>query len=66
MCEALMLDLAALLGPKAADDVVVVDITDKEELEQRYGSKIPVLTADDEFVCCYHLDRDRVMACLSD
>ena len=58
----MMMDLAAALGARAADDVIVVDITDNEELERRYGSKIPVLTADDDFVCCYRLDRDRVAA----
>jgi Glutaredoxin-like domain (DUF836) len=57
-----MMELAAVLGPQAANEVVVIDITDDDELERRYGAKIPVLTADDSFVCSYHLDHDRVAA----
>jgi hypothetical protein len=59
-----MMELAAVLGPQAASDVIVVDITDDAELERRYGTKIPVLTADDAFVCSYHLDHERVAAYL--
>jgi Glutaredoxin-like domain (DUF836) len=64
LCETLMMELAAVLGPHAAGEVIVVDITDDAELERRYGSKIPVLTADDAFVCSYHLDRERLAAYL--
>lgn len=61
-----MAELAAILGPNAAAEVVVVDITDDEDLERRYATKIPVLTADDSFVCSYRLDHDRVAAFLND
>ena len=64
LCETLMADLAALLGEAAAARVQVVDITGDTELERRYSSKVPVLTADHDFVCAYYLDRDRVAAYL--
>ena len=65
LCEAFLGDLAELLGPEASTGVQVVDITDNEDLERRYGAKVPVLTADDDFVCAYYLDRERVSAYLS-
>lgn len=64
LCEQLMSELADLLGPAAAD-VLVVDIADDADLEARYGWRIPVLMADGEFVCAYRLDPDRVQAYLA-
>jgi Glutaredoxin-like domain (DUF836) len=61
-----MTELATMLGPLASAAVQVVDISDNEHLERRYGAKVPVLTADDDFVCAYYLDRDRVAAYLQD
>jgi hypothetical protein len=55
-------ELAELLGPQAAAAVEVVDIDGQPELERRYATRIPVLTADDEFVCAYRLDAQRVRA----
>jgi hypothetical protein len=55
-------ELAELLGPEAAAAVQVVDIDGQPELERRYGTRIPVLTADDAFVCAHRLDADRVRA----
>ena len=63
LCEQLMIELADLLGG-AASSVTVVDIADDPELEARYGRRIPVLLADDDFVCAYRLDQDRVRAYL--
>jgi hypothetical protein len=40
--------------------VHVVDIEGQPELERRYGTRIPVLMADDEFVCAYRVDAERV------
>jgi Glutaredoxin-like domain (DUF836) len=62
LCERLIEELAELLGPQAAAAVQVVDIDGQPELEHRYGTRIPVLTADGEFVCAYRLDADRVRA----
>lgn len=59
-----MEELAALLGPKEAARVRVVDIDADPELERKYSSRIPVLTADGDFVCAYRLDKDRVTAYL--
>ncbi len=60
LCERMLEELAELLGPATA--VQVVDIEGQPELERRYGTRIPVLTADDEFVCAYRLDCERVRA----
>jgi hypothetical protein len=62
LCERLLEELAELLGPQGAASVQIVDIDGQPELERRYGSRIPVLTADDEFVCAYRLDVERVKA----
>ena len=64
LCELLLDELAELLGPEAAAAVQVVDIDGQPELERRYGSRIPVLMADGEFVCAYRLDVERVRALL--
>jgi len=66
LCEAFLGDLAEVLGPEQSAQVSVVDISDDPELEPRYKTKIPVLTADDDFVCCYRVDADRVRAHLAD
>lgn len=65
LCEALLADLALVLGPVASADVAVVDISDDDDLERLYGARVPVLMADDDLVCAYYLDRDRVAAYLS-
>lgn len=59
LCEEMMAELAEILG-QAASEVAVVDIAGDPELEARYGRRIPVLMADDDFVCSYRLDLDRV------
>jgi hypothetical protein len=64
LCERMLEELAELLGPEAAAAVQVVDIDGQPELERRYGTRIPVLTADGDFVCAYRLDGDRVRALL--
>ena len=62
LCEHMLEELAELLGPQAAAAVQVVDIAGQPELERRYGTRIPVLMADGEFVCAYRLDVERVRA----
>ena len=64
LCEDMCVDLAGILGPLAAQ-VRVVDIDGDPELERRFGHRIPVLAFDDEFVCAYHLDVERVRAYLA-
>jgi hypothetical protein len=62
LCERLLEELAGLLGPEGAAAVQVVDIDGQPELERKYGTRIPVLMADGEFVCAYRLDVERVRA----
>ena len=64
LCEHRWEELAELLGPAVAAAVQVVDIAGDPELERKYGTRIPVLLADGEFVCAYRLDVERVRACL--
>lgn len=62
LCERMLEELAELLGPQAAETVEVIDIDGEPELERCYGTRIPVLAADGEFVCAYRLDVERVKA----
>lgn len=62
LCEQFMQELADLLGPARAAQVQVVDIDGNPELVRKYSMRIPVLTADGDFVCAYRLDKDRVVA----
>jgi hypothetical protein len=64
LCEHLLDELVELLGPAAAAAVQVVDIAGDPELERKFGTRIPVLLADGEFVCAYRLDVERVRAYL--
>jgi hypothetical protein len=64
LCERLLDELAEVLGPQAAAAVEIVDIDGQAELERRYGTRLPVLMADGEFVCAYRLDLERVRALL--
>ena len=54
-----MTEFAALLGPAAAQ-VEVVDIDGDPELKRKYGDRIPVVLFDDDFVCAYRLDLERI------
>lgn len=64
LCERLLDELAEVLGPQAAAAVEIVDIDGQPELERKYGTRIPVLMADGEFVCAYRLDVERVRGLL--
>lgn len=59
LCETMLLELYALFGEQA-QDIEVMDIEGDEELERKYGQRLPVLLIDGEFVCAYRLDRDRL------
>lgn len=37
--------------------VEVVDVDSNTELATRYGERVPVLVADEEEICHYHLDQ---------
>lgn len=60
LCEQLLGELAEELSPAEATQVRVLDIDQDPALARKYGHRIPVLLADDEFVCDYRLDRARV------
>jgi hypothetical protein len=53
-------ELAELLDAAEAARVEVIDISTDFELERKYGTRIPVLFADGDFVCDYRLDVERV------
>ena len=59
LCEEMQHALVAMLG-EAAGHIAVIDIDDHPQLMQKYGNRIPVLMIDDEVVCCYRLDAERV------
>lgn len=64
LCEQMIEELAAVLGPAAAH-AQVIDISGNDSLERKYGARIPVLLADGEFVCAYRLDHGRVQQLLA-
>lgn len=59
LCETFLAELAEIVGTQAAQ-VAIVDITSDPELERKYGTRIPVLTVDGDFVCAYRVDRERI------
>ena len=62
LCEEMLEELASVLPPAEAARVQVIDIDADPELTRKYGTRIPVLLVDGEFVCAYRLDRQRVAA----
>jgi predicted thioredoxin/glutaredoxin len=60
LCEEFIEELAAVLGATEAARVRVVDIDPDPELSRKYGTRIPVLLADGDFVCQYRVDHDRL------
>ena len=64
LCEIFLEELSDVLGSQFGQ-IGVFDISADEALERKYGSRIPVLLIDDEFVCAIRLDRARVQAYLS-
>ncbi|WP_217705526.1 glutaredoxin family protein [Peristeroidobacter soli] len=62
LCDQLLAELAGELSPEEAATVQVVDVDSDPELVRKYGHRVPVLLADDDFVCDYRLDRARVRA----
>lgn len=64
LCDAMFAELCEWLG-ESANAIKVQDISGDAALERQYGSRIPVLMIDGEFVCAYHLDRARAAAYLT-
>jgi hypothetical protein len=66
LCDEFLEEFAHLLGPAEASRVALVDVDSDADLQRKYGTRIPVLTADGEFVCNYRLDPERLSAYLQD
>lgn len=64
LCDELLAELVQLLPPQHVQRIRIVDISQDPALERKYAIRIPVLMADDEFVCAYRLDVQRVQAYL--
>lgn len=58
-------ELCELLHERAAA-IQVQDISGDPELERLYGQRIPVLLINDDFVCAYRLDLQRLQAYLDE
>lgn len=64
LCQQMREELR-LLAPELNLDIVWFDIDDDDEIEARYHEMVPVLTGDqDEVICFYHLDRNKLEAYL--
>lgn len=64
LCTEMLAELKTL-QPELGFRLEWVDIEDRDDLEARYGEKVPVLVADEQELCHYHLDRARLYAHLS-
>lgn len=65
LCDVLVDDLRRVTAGHIIK-LTVVDVDSDPRLAARYGSRVPVLLADDEEVCHHRLDHERVAALLSD
>ena len=63
LCENMHAELVPLLRGRAR--ISVVDVGTDQELERRYGERIPVLTAGSAELCCIRLDFASVESYLS-
>ena len=59
LCDEMLDELSTIVADSAT--VTVIDISGDDELEVQYGLRIPVLCAGDDELCCYRLDRERVI-----
>lgn len=64
LCEVLLEELLPMIRGRAG--VEVVDIDSREDWRSAYGTRIPVLEFDGEFVCEYRLDREKVRTLMDD
>lgn len=63
LCEQLIEDLQPLVRGRARIEVLNVDARD--DWARAYGTRIPVVELDGNFVCQYHLDTRAVEAALT-
>ncbi len=62
LCE----EMAAALHagwPRVMEQMQWIDVDTSPALQQRYGSRVPVLVVDGRVLCQYLLDREAVSAC---
>lgn len=64
LCDEMLAELLRLLPAQQAQHIRIIDISTDPLLERRYAIRIPVLLADDEVVCTYRLDAQRVLTFL--
>jgi len=64
LCEVLIEELVDELAGRATPEVR--DIDTRPEWRDRYGTRIPVLEVDGEWLCEHRLDRARVREILAD
>lgn len=65
LCHDMVAALEAL-RPACAFELQVVDVDEDEELERRFGEKVPVLMAGERELCHYFLDPAALDAYLSE
>ena len=63
LCEDLLGQLEPLLRDRARIDVQDIDLD--AALRERYNDRVPVVCADEEELCQYHLDQPAVLAWLN-
>lgn len=62
-CKVMLQDLKQLIAINSFE-IKIVDIREDPILEERYGSRIPVLVADGVELCHFTLDREKVISLL--
>jgi predicted thioredoxin/glutaredoxin len=56
LCELLIEELLEMA--KGRLELDIRDIDTRDDWQQKYDSRVPVVRYDGEFICQYHLDRD--------
>ncbi len=64
LCEDLLGELEPLLRGRAR--LLVVDIDGSNELQDKYGQRVPVVSGSGRDLCQYHLDRQGILAWLAE
>lgn len=63
LCEAMIDEIQTLRLP-GGFEVAIVDVDGNDELKQRFGLLVPVLTCEGDEICHYFLDPEAVNAYL--
>ena len=65
LCEAMLLELAALERAQSVPTVSIVDVDSDPELARQFGLKVPVLLLDGSVVCHYTLNSNELLRLVS-